>query len=60
MNATGAKLAARLATGEAQAFADLYDEYGRRLYAYLLSRTGRVEMAEDLLQTVMLRVVRYR
>ncbi len=60
MNVTGAKLAARLAAGEAQAFADLYDEYGHRLYAYLLGRTGRVEMAEDLLQTVMLRVVRYR
>jgi RNA polymerase sigma-70 factor (ECF subfamily) len=53
-------LAARLATGEARAFADLYDRYGNRLYSYLLGRTGRVDQAEDLLQTVMLRVVRYR
>ena len=60
MSAEGTILAARLATGEAQAFAELYDRYGSRLYAYLLGRTGRVDQAEDLLQTVMLRVVRYR
>ncbi len=60
MSAVGAKLAARLAKGEEQAFAELYDEYGGRLYAYLLSRTRRADAAENLLQTVMLRVVRYR
>ena len=60
MSAMGAKLAARLAKGEEQAFADLYDEYGGRLYGFLLGQTGRADAAEDLLQAVMLRVVRYR
>jgi len=60
MSAVGAKLAARLAMGEELAFAELYDEYGGRLYGYLLDQTGRADAAEDLLQAVMLRVVRYR
>jgi RNA polymerase sigma-70 factor (ECF subfamily) len=49
-----------LARGEEPAFAELYDEYGGKLYGYLLARTGVAATAEDLLQTVMLRVVRHR
>jgi RNA polymerase sigma-70 factor, ECF subfamily len=56
----GARLAGRLAAGEPEAFGELYEQYGGRLYAYLLGLTGRVEAAEDILQAVMLRVVRYR
>ena len=41
-------------------FESLYDEYGTRIYQYLLGQVRRVDVAEDLLQTVMLRVVRKR
>jgi RNA polymerase sigma-70 factor (ECF subfamily) len=46
--------------GPAAAFQSLYDEHGEGVYHYLLGRVRRVEVAEDLLQTVMLRVVRNR
>ena len=41
-------------------FERLYDEHGTPLYQYLLGQVRRVDTAEDLLQTVMLRVVKYR
>jgi RNA polymerase sigma-70 factor (ECF subfamily) len=46
--------------GRAATFDAVYDEHGAGLYRYLLGRVRRVEVAEDLLQTVMLRVVRSR
>ena len=46
--------------GRVAAFEDLYERYGRGLYHYLVGQVRRVEVAEDLLQTVMLRVVRHR
>ncbi len=53
-------LTSRLARGEPAAFAEAYDVYGPRLHAYLLGLTGDRGLAEDLLQTVMLRLVRHR
>ena len=41
-------------------FESIYDEYGTRIYQYLLGQVRRVDVAEDLFQTVMLRVVRKR
>ena len=60
MDASENRLAARLAAGEAEAFATVYDRHGRDLYGYLLARTRRAHLAEDLLQAVMLRLVRSR
>ena len=53
-------LTSRLARGEPAAYAQAYDVYGPRLHAYLLGLTGDRGLAEDLLQTVMLRLVRHR
>jgi RNA polymerase sigma-70 factor, ECF subfamily len=53
-------LARRLADGSPEAFADLYDRFGARLYHYLLGQTRSADAAEDLAQTVMLRLVRSR
>lgn len=60
MDAAENRLAARLADGEPEAFETVYDRYGRDLYGYLLARTRRTHLAEDLLQAVMLRLVRSR
>lgn len=60
MDAKERRLVRRLAAGEPEAFAALYDEHGRDLYGYLLARTRRAHRAEDLLQMVMLRLVRSR
>ena len=60
MHAPDDRLADRLAAGEPSAFEAVYDRHGRDLYGYLLARTGRPHQAEDLLQTVMLRLVRSR
>ena len=60
MHAPEPRLADRLAAGEPSAFEAVYDRHGRDLYGYLLARTGRPHHAEDLLQTVMLRLVRSR
>jgi len=54
------RLAERLADGEPDAFARVYDLHGRDLYGYLLARTRRAQVAEDLLQILMLRLVRAR
>ena len=60
MDVSETRLAARLAAGEPQAFEAVYDGHGRDLYGYLLARTRRPHLAEDLLQAVMLRLVRSR
>ena len=49
-----------LAAGSSAAFEKLYDRYGERLYGYILGMVRNASQAEDLLQTVMLRFVRYR
>ena len=46
--------------GRAATFDAIYEEHGAGLYRYLLGRVRRVDVAEDLLQSVMLRVVRNR
>ena len=53
-------LTTRLAAGEAPAFSELYDTYVPALHGWLWARTGRREAAEDIVQAVMLRVVRHR
>ena len=53
-------LTTRLARGEVDAFGELYDQYGTRVLAYLRGFTRDAQDAEDLLQTVMLRLVRHR
>ena len=60
MDPSERRLAARLAAGEPEAFEAVYDLHGRDLYGYLLARTRRTHLAEDLLQVVMLRLVRSR
>ena len=50
----------RIARGEAGAFEEVYDLYGTTLYRYALRRTRRVDLAEDALQEVMVRLVRNR
>ena len=60
MDAADRRLASRLAAGDPEAFADVYDRHGRDLYGYLLARTHRTDRAEDLVQAVMLRLVRSR
>ena len=60
MDPSERRLLARLADGDPQGFEAVYDLHGRDLYGYLLARTRRPHLAEDLLQTVMLRLVRAR
>ncbi len=54
------QLIQQLASGEPTAFEQLYDLMGKRLYHYLLGQLRSPQEAEDLLQTVFLRLVRYR
>ncbi|NOZ39578.1 MAG: sigma-70 family RNA polymerase sigma factor [Planctomycetes bacterium] len=51
-------LAARLATGDPSAFAELYDACADRLHGYLLFRLRNPEAAADVLQETFLRLVR--
>lgn len=60
MDANESRLAERLADGEPEAYEVLYDLLGRDLHAYLFALSGRRHLAEDLLQAVMLRIVRSR
>ncbi|MAG93630.1 MAG: hypothetical protein CMJ48_07760 [Planctomycetaceae bacterium] len=53
-------LAERLADGEDEAFQSLYDWCGRRLYRFLVARTGSPDLAADALQETFLRAVRFR
>ena len=53
-------LADRLARGDEAAFAELYDAHAGARYRYLLGRVRRADAAEDLLQAVFLRLVKYR
>lgn len=50
-------LLARLASGEAAAFAELYDLYAERLYRYLLLRLHDRHAADEALQEVFVQLV---
>jgi RNA polymerase sigma-70 factor (ECF subfamily) len=54
------KLAERLAGGEREAFAELYDACADRLYHYLLTRLGSQDAASDVLQETFVRLARSR
>ena len=49
----------RIAKGETEAFVELYDLLGDRLLRYLVSRLNSTD-AQDVLQNVFVRLVRYR
>jgi RNA polymerase sigma-70 factor (ECF subfamily) len=49
---------ARYASGEREAFAELYDAIAPRLFAYLHARTRSAPLAEDLLQQTLLQMHR--
>lgn len=53
-------LGRRLADGEQQAFAELYDALADRLYQYLLLRMRSREGAADVLQETFVRLARQR
>jgi RNA polymerase sigma-70 factor (ECF subfamily) len=53
-------LLADLAAGRAEAFEELYDRFGRRLYQAAWGMLGHPEEAEDAVQEVFMSVVRSR
>jgi RNA polymerase sigma-70 factor, ECF subfamily len=53
-------LLAGLTAGDERAFADLYDQYGTRLYRTAYSLLGRREDAEDAVQEILISLVRSR
>jgi RNA polymerase sigma-70 factor, ECF subfamily len=50
----------RYATGDGAAFAEVYENLGPRLFAFLRRRCGSVERAEDLVQQTFLQMHRGR
>ncbi|MDZ7814884.1 MAG: sigma factor [Planctomycetota bacterium] len=52
--------AAGLARADRKTFERFYDEYSPRLYHYILGRLRNRSDSEDVLQTVMVRLVRNR
>lgn len=50
----------RLAAGDRQAFADLYDRLGPRMFRAALSMTGSTPEAEDVVQDVFVQLARGR
>jgi len=60
MNAAERPLPERLAAGDPHAFAELYDAYVPAIHGWLWARSGRKDLAEDVVQAVMLRCVRHR
>jgi RNA polymerase sigma-70 factor (ECF subfamily) len=48
----------RAKSGDAQAFADLYDRYVDQVFAYVYRRVGHRQVAEDLVGDVFLRAFR--
>jgi len=53
------ELKQRLAKGQEQAFIELYDQFGERLFAYVASRVSDRESAKDIVQNVFARLIRY-
>jgi RNA polymerase sigma-70 factor (ECF subfamily) len=54
------ELAARLARGDAAAFAELYDSCADRLHHYVAGRLGSRDAASDVVQSTFLRAVKSR
>ncbi len=54
-----AALVARVAGGDADAFAALYDRHSRAVHTYALARTGRVAEAEEVCQDAFLALWRH-
>jgi len=52
-------LCERINSGDAEAFAEVYDRYAPRLLRHLLLRTSQKEIAEDILSKVFLHVWEY-
>lgn len=48
---------AAIRTGERERFAELYDEYVDRIYAFIYARVSHRETAEDLTSTVFMKVL---
>lgn len=53
---TDSQLAARAIDGDAEAFGDLYERYQNAIYRYIYYRVGEQRQAEDLTETVFLKV----
>lgn len=51
------ELVGRAQSGDAEAFAELFDHYHGPVYRYINSRVGRPSDAEDLTQTVFVKVL---
>ncbi len=51
-----AELVARAVRGDAEAFGDLYERYLDAIYRYVAARVGNTAEAEDLTETVFLKV----
>lgn len=51
------ELVARAQSGDVDAFAELFDQYHGPVYRYINSRVGRPSDAEDLTQTVFVKVL---
>lgn len=58
-DSTNSDLIARLKTGDAAAFDQVYAEYHPRVYAFLTRMVQRREVAEDLLQETWMRLARH-
>ena len=50
------ELVARSIKGDAEAFGDLYERYMLSIYRYMYARVGEVREAEDLTETVFIKV----
>lgn len=53
------KWLARLKSGDATAFIEIYDDYAARVYRHVRLRVGRREVAEDIAATVFLKAWEY-
>ena len=49
----------RLAKGQESAFVELYDQFGERIFTFVASRVSNRGFAEDIVQNVFERLIRY-
>jgi RNA polymerase sigma factor (sigma-70 family) len=59
-DARDADLMTRVRDGETESLAELFDRHHRRLFNFFLRLTGRRSVAEDLVQEVFVRMLKYR
>jgi RNA polymerase sigma-70 factor (ECF subfamily) len=57
---TDGELMVRYAADDAAAFAELFQRFERRAFAYFMRRTGSPDRASDLYQELFLRIHRFR